>query len=145
MYYTGQRIWIWARCGSSGVSFILNTCICKIIIIDEFWQNYPTCQVTFLFIHSDNVTWLFIQSEESSLCACNGKSMTKKSSYEHRRFQLDCDWSKCNYIVFSYSGSMLQLLSNSITIFLFDALKQTESMLNVPNEWVMENVCFHII
>ena len=29
---------------------------------------------------------------------------------------------------------MLQLLSNSITIFLFHALKQMESMLNVPKE-----------
>ena len=35
--------------------------------------------------------------------------------------------------------------SSSITIFLFDALKQTESMLSVPNEWVMENVYCYII
>ena len=39
---------------------------------------------------------------------------------------------------------MLLLLRNSIKIFLFDALEQTESMINVPNEWVKENVCCHI-
>ena len=33
--------------------FILNTYICKIIIIDGFCQIYPACQVTFLFQHSD--------------------------------------------------------------------------------------------
>ena len=41
-----------------------------------------------------------------------------------------------NFIILDYRAPahMLQLLSNSIKIFLFDALKQTESMLNVPNE-----------
>ena len=36
--------------------------------------------------------------------------------------------------VFRAPAHMLQLLSSSITIVLFDALKQTESMLNVANE-----------
>ena len=28
---------------------------CKTDIIDEFRENYPTCQAKFLFLHSDNV------------------------------------------------------------------------------------------
>ena len=64
----------------------------------------------------------FIQSEESSLCACNGKSMTKTSSYEHSNWTVI----GANVIIlffFLALAHMLQLLSNSITIFLFDALK----------------------
>ena len=37
-------------------------------------------------------------------------------------------------LVFHALAHMLQLLSNSITIFLFDALKQRESTLNVLSE-----------
>ena len=51
---------------------------------------------------------------------------------------VDSNWTAigANVIIFMFPAPahMLQVLSNSITIFLFDALKQTESMLNVPNE-----------
>ena len=61
---------------------------------------------------------------------------------------VDSNWTVIgvNVIILEFRAPahMLQLLSNSLTLFLFDALKQTESMLNVPNEWVMENVCCHI-
>ena len=40
---------------------------------------------------------------------------------------------------FRAPAHVLQLLSNSISLFLFDALKQTESTLNVLSECVMEN------
>ena len=75
-----------------------------------------------------------LQSEESSLCACNGKSMTKTSSTNI----VDSNWTAtgANVIIFVFRAPahILQLLSNSITIFLFDALKQSESMLTFPNE-----------
>ena len=61
---------------------------------------------------------------------------------------VDSDWTaieaKVIILVVRAPAHMLQLLSNSITIFLFEALKQTESMLNVPNEYVVENVSYHI-
>ena len=51
---------------------------------------------------------------------------------------VDSNWTAIgsNVIIlfFRAPAHMLQLLSNSITIILFDALKQTESMLNVPKE-----------
>ena len=51
---------------------------------------------------------------------------------------VDSNWTVigANVIIlfFLAAAHMLQLLNNSITIFLFDALKQTESMLNIRNE-----------
>ena len=74
-----------------------------------------------------------MQSKESSLCAC--KSMTKK--FLHASIG-DSNWTaiEANVVisVVRAPAHMLQLLSNSIIIVLFDALKQIESMLNVPNE-----------
>ena len=51
---------------------------------------------------------------------------------------VDSNWTAigANVIILDFRAPahMLQLLSNSITMFLFDALKQTESMLTVSNE-----------
>ena len=51
---------------------------------------------------------------------------------------VDSSWTAngANVIILGFRAPahMTQLLRNSTTIFFFDALKQTESMLNVPNE-----------
>ena len=60
--------------------------------------------------------------------------MTKTSSCEHRRFQVNYDWSKCHYIGISCFGSHVTVAKQFRHNILVDALKQTESMLNVPNE-----------
>ena len=51
--------------------------------------------------------------------------MTKTSSCEHRRFNWTAIGGHVIILVFRAPAHMLQLLSNFITIFLFDALKQT--------------------
>ena len=51
---------------------------------------------------------------------------------------VDCSWTAIGahaiILFFRAPGQMLQLLSNSITLFSFDALKQTTSTHNVLSE-----------
>ena len=76
---------------------------------------------------------LSIQSEVISLCASNGKSMTKTSIGVNVIILVFRATIGVNVIILFFRAPA-HMLSTSMTIFLYDALKQTESMLNVPKE-----------